>query len=753
MSFPLRYQVAVALVGLNVIVTAALATYTYRAARASLESQASRAVDVAARERAQALTRLLQQRHDRMRAFLGSVESLCGERTDQGTYAFEQGCVRVALGGFQTAEHAEAAELRYGMRQLAVRGSWEPPLNSKQPLSIPQTGQLATISADGADSSYTMEAARQRLTVRVRIPLDDVDAILQDRSGLDTNGEVFLTNSRGLSLTTTRDPRGSLTALNGPLQACLSGTSDQVRVVDDRGTDTISAFQPVPAVGGGCIVANRPYADTLVPIRELGRQFVLGSIVFITLGGIIAVVIARTATKPIARLAVAARELEAGRFDQPVPIAGPLEVQQLGRALSSMSRSVGDLVQREHDARLEAEAANRTKDDFLAMLSHELRTPLTSILGWSTTLMNHRTDEALDTEGLQAIERAATRQARLVEELLDVSRIITGKLRLNIVSQASLTQVVEAALEEARPTAEAKGLEIIRRMTPEPLLIAGDVGRLQQVVGNLLSNAVRFTPAGGRIEVVLANIDETAEIRVTDTGIGISPEFLPRVFERFKQADSSTTRSYGGLGLGLAIARHFVELHGGTIRAESAGEGCGAAFIVRLPCHVAPAVARGLESVRRTSVPPLLEGTRILVVDDDPDTVAVLKAILTGAGAIVHTTGSADETRELLQLGHPDLIIADIGMPKEDGYSLIRSVRSLESAEVAQVPAIALTAHARPEDAEQAFASGFQMYLAKPVDSAKLLSAVTATLVRSWSGATMRYGADSHGGPLPTQVM
>jgi CheY-like chemotaxis protein/anti-sigma regulatory factor (Ser/Thr protein kinase) len=307
----------------------------------------------------------------------------------------------------------------------------------------------------------------------------------------------------------------------------------------------------------------------------------------------------------------------------------------------------------------------------------------------------------------------------------------------------SLSEVVELAIEEAAPAAEAKGLEIVTHIAPEPLLMAGDVGRLQQVVGNLLSNAVRFTPAGGRIEVALAIIDQTAELRVTDTGIGIPPEFLPHIFDRFRQADSSTTRSYGGLGLGLAIARHFVELHGGTIRAESGRAGGGASFIVGLPCHVATAaVARAIEPVRKRSSLHLLEGIRILVVDDDSDTLTVVRMMLEDAGAMVQTAGSAAESRACLEHAPPDVLIADIGMPKEDGYALMRSVRAMTSERVAQVPAIALTAHVRPEDAEQALASGFQMHLAKPIDSSKLLSAVTTTLVASWSSTTMSYGED-----------
>jgi signal transduction histidine kinase/ActR/RegA family two-component response regulator len=726
LSFPLRYQVAVALVGLNVIGTVALATFAYRASRASLESQAARTVAVAAHERDQALVRFLQQRHDRLSAFLGSVESLCGERSPSGKFDFERECVRVALSGFQTAEHAEAAELSYGGRQLAARGSWEESASADEARPI---GQLATISEDDGDGFYTMGASRQRLAVRVRLSFEDVDAIFQDRSGLNANGEIFLTDTRGSLLTTTHDPRAAQTALSAPVQECLSGETSSARTVDNRG-DMIRAFRPVPAFGGGCIVASLPYADVLVPIHQLARQFVLGSLGFMILGAAISVVLARTATKPIARLAEVARELEAEHFDRSVPIAGPSEVRQLGRALSSMARSVGDLVQREHEARLEAEAANRTKDDFLAMLSHELRSPLTSILGWSTIMKKHRDDDEQTSEGIEAIELAATRQAHLVEELLDVSRIVTGKVRLNMVSQVSLTRVVGAALEEARPLAEAKQLIIVKRLASEPLTIAGDAGRLQQVLGNLLSNAVKFTPAGGQIEVELTSADESAEIRVTDTGIGIAPEFLPHVFERFRQADSSSTRAYGGLGLGLSIAQHFVELHGGGIHAESKGEGYGATFVVRLPCHVAAgAASRRLEPIRKRSVPPLLDRTRILVVDDDPDIRAVVRAILEDAGATVETTGSAAETRETLEQAHPDVLIADIGMPREDGYSLIRSIRTLGSDDMARVPAIALTAHARPEDAEQALAAGFQMHLTKPIDSTKLLSAVTTTLV------------------------
>jgi CheY-like chemotaxis protein len=329
---------------------------------------------------------------------------------------------------------------------------------------------------------------------------------------------------------------------------------------------------------------------------------------------------------------------------------------------------------------------------------------------------------------MRAIERSAQTQARLVDELLDVSRLVSGQMRLNL-SAVSLNAVVDDALEGARPAAEAKKLELVTCGDAATRTVRADAGRLQQIVWNLLSNAVRFTPPGGRIEVCVREVDEQAEIRVTDTGIGIQPDFVPHVFERFRQADSSTTRTHGGLGLGLAIVRHLVELHGGTVGAESAGEGRGATFVVRLPIRAdVPVLMPSADPVARRDGPTTLHGTRVLVVDDDPDAREILRAMLEDAGATVATTASAGETRALMGQLRPDLLIADIGMPNEDGYSLIRSVRALESDLTGHVPAIALTAHARAEDIDRAFASGFQVHVAKPVEASHLLSTI-ATLV------------------------
>ena len=296
-----------------------------------------------------------------MDAFLASVESLCGERASKGTIGWESECVRVALSGFQAAERASAADLQYRGRRLAARGAWQ------QPTNVVPSGPLATIAGSDGQGDYTMQADREGLVVRVRFPLDDINAIFQDRSGLEANGEVFLTDRDGHLLTQARYPIDpGQQVISASLQPCLGGSGGEALGSDYHGASAISGYRPAPAVGGGCIVANLQYADALVPIHRLGQWFIFASIGFIVAGAIISIVVARAVTKPIARLAASARALEAGSFEQPVPIAGPSEVRQLGRALSSMSQSVGDLVRREHEARVAAEAANRTKDDFLA---------------------------------------------------------------------------------------------------------------------------------------------------------------------------------------------------------------------------------------------------------------------------------------------------------------------------------------------------------------------------------------------------
>ncbi|WP_445628201.1 hybrid sensor histidine kinase/response regulator [Nostoc sp. DSM 114167] len=430
---------------------------------------------------------------------------------------------------------------------------------------------------------------------------------------------------------------------------------------------------------------------------------------------------------------------------------------------------------REQTARHEAEAANRMKDEFLAVLSHELRTPLTSMLGWSKILRTKKLDEKATSRALEAIERNAISQMQLIEDILDVSRIIRGQLRLNV-SAVNLISVMEAALEAVRPLAEPKEIQLNTLLDTSIGSVYGDPARLQQIVWNLLTNAIKFTPKGGRVEVRLSkhfgfsisdfsvsaqskdfglgsdgnlassNTDESsniqskiqnlesqyAQIEVIDTGVGISSEFLPKVFERFRQADSTTTRSHNGLGLGLAIVRHLVELHKGAIFAESLGTGQGATFTVRLPLlqdNKGSRVSR--EATGEISSPVAstpLAGLRVLVVDDEADTRNFLSFMFEEYGAFASAVASVDEALVVVEQAKPDILISDIGMSEQDGYTLIRKLRSLEPEKGGRIPAIALTAYTREEDRLKALKAGFQQHLSKPIDPNKLISAVANIL-------------------------
>jgi PAS domain S-box-containing protein len=388
------------------------------------------------------------------------------------------------------------------------------------------------------------------------------------------------------------------------------------------------------------------------------------------------------------------------------------------------------------NARREIETASRLKDEFLATVSHELRTPLTAILGWTHLLRGGQLDATSATNALQVVERNARVQSQLIDDLLDVSRIITGKLRLDV-RQVDPASFIESAMETLRPAAEAKDVCIQKVMDTGIVSVAGDPARLQQVVWNLLSNAIKFTPRGGRVEVRLQQINSHVEIVVSDTGAGIKPEFLPYVFERFRQADQKTTRQYPGLGLGLAIVRHLVELHGGTVEAESPGEGLGAIFRVKLPIvpvyqnddlaeRVHPAARDTLPSY---DCPERLEGVKVLVVDDEADTRELLRIGIGQYGADVVTASSAQEALEAIEGRRPDLLVSDIGMPGEDGYELISKVRALPSGRGGEIPAIALTAYARTEDRLRALRAGYQMHVSKPVELVELV-VVIAHLVR-----------------------
>lgn len=390
------------------------------------------------------------------------------------------------------------------------------------------------------------------------------------------------------------------------------------------------------------------------------------------------------------------------------------------------------LLQRELSARREAEAANRAKDEFLATLSHELRTPLNAIVGWTRMLLDGRMDEGSTRRALRVIDRNAHLQAQLVGDILDVSRIITGGLRLDL-QPVDLDAVIGAALDAVRPAADAKRVALRCRLAASARFTQGDAQRLQQIVWNLLSNAVKFAEAGGFVEVELLDAgDSGVRIRVEDDGAGIEPAFLPHVFERFRQADGSVSRQHGGLGLGLAIVRHLVELHGGTVLATSPGLGRGSTFVVELPRvdpdnalassaeHGGASVTEGSQSNQGLS----LSGCRALVVDDDKDARELIGTILTTAGASVQTTLSVHEALRHLETSPPDVLLADIGMPGTDGYALIREVRRREAQSRQHLPAVAITAYARDSDQERALAAGFDRHISKPISPAAIVDAV-----------------------------
>jgi signal transduction histidine kinase/ActR/RegA family two-component response regulator len=434
--------------------------------------------------------------------------------------------------------------------------------------------------------------------------------------------------------------------------------------------------------------------------------------------------------------------------------------ESLRRALADLQQAAverADLLAREKLARRDAEAANRLKDDFLATLSHELRTPLNSILGWVHVLRTGQLAPEKEARALSTIERNAKLQAQLIDDVLDVSRIIAGKMSLHLRS-LDLTGVVSAAVETVRPLAEARKVQLVVELDPDAGSVAGDSERLQQVCWNLLSNAIKFTPAGGRVTVRLDQSGSSARIRVADTGRGITAEFLPRVFDRFRQADTSSSRTHGGLGLGLSIVEQLVALHGGTVRADSEGEGKGAEFTVCLPVialqfedtKVKPpkptsGIARKAPGdVASGEHEKILDGVRALLVEDDPDARSLMEMLMREEGADVRAVSTSREALVALQEWGPDVLVSDIGLPDEDGYQLLSKVRSLPIERGGSVPAIALTAFASAQDNRRAMMAGYQVHMPKPFEPERLLR-IVAELTRwgendgaAWKGSARR---------------
>ncbi|HWB01686.1 MAG TPA: ATP-binding protein [Verrucomicrobiales bacterium] len=407
---------------------------------------------------------------------------------------------------------------------------------------------------------------------------------------------------------------------------------------------------------------------------------------------------------------------------------------KIARDITEHTQYVAELKRLQEEAVVsarEAERQSRIKDEFLATLSHELRTPLQSILGWTQLLRSGTPAPEEIVEGMEVIEKNASAQARIVEDLLDMNRIVSGKVRLDV-QPVNLSTVIAEAVDSVKPAAQAKGLRLEVIVDPFARPVNGDPARMQQIFWNLLTNAIKFTPRGGKVQVVLERVNSHLEVSVSDTGEGISPDFLPFVFDRFRQADASTTRTYGGLGLGLAIVKHLSELHGGSVRVKSHGEGQGSCFTVQLPLPVIDQSDKdafrhhpvGSSPVTRDPAYPDLKGISILLVDDEADARALLVKVLVRAGAKVDQASSVEQALTLIREAHPDVIISDIGMPQQDGYALIRAVRKLPLDQGGAVPAIALTAYTRTEDRIRTLNEGFQMHIAKPADVVELLTAV-----------------------------
>ena len=407
-------------------------------------------------------------------------------------------------------------------------------------------------------------------------------------------------------------------------------------------------------------------------------------------------------------------------------------------AMETVNQQREELLDAERNARMSAQRATRLKDEFLATLSHELRTPLSAILGWTQVLLKGETSKGPEEHkrAMEVIDRNARAQVKLIDDLLDLSRVMTGKLRLDL-HQVSFAGIVEAAVDSARPSADVKGIRLTAILgSSSQDIVSADSARLQQVVWNLLTNAIKFTPKGGQVQVLLQRVNSHLELSVSDTGIGIPANYLPHVFDRFSQKDSSTTRAFGGLGLGLAICKQLVELHGGIIRAASQGEGRGATFSVQLPLSIVHLNDQSATRIHPTAETqpgemvslPRLEGVHVFAVDDEPDARDLLRTVLEDQGAVVTSFASAEDALAVLNTTRPTVLVCDIGMPKMDGYQLIRTLRAAESRRE-RIPALALTAFARAEDRKRSLVAGYQAHLAKPFDVGELIL-VVADLVK-----------------------
>jgi signal transduction histidine kinase/ActR/RegA family two-component response regulator len=488
------------------------------------------------------------------------------------------------------------------------------------------------------------------------------------------------------------------------------------------------------AFSGWTVAMGIPADAVEAPASTMAKTMTAGVLAAMLLAVALALLWSHLIAKPITALVASARAVGRG---EPLITSGRSRIVEVGALAGALGDAAALVRTREEALR----QADRRKDEFLATLSHELRTPLNAVYGWARMLRAGQVRQEGADRALDAIIRNANAQVQLIDDLLDLSRVLAGKMRLDVQS-VDLNVVIDAALDAVRPAAVAKGVRLQRILDTGAIPMMGDPARLQQVVWNLLINAVKFTPKAGRIQVHLLRVNSHVEIVVSDTGQGIVPDVLPFIFDRFRQADSSSTRAHAGLGLGLALVRHLAELHGGTVVAQSAGEGKGATFIVKLPLSIAqipaesePRIHPMAASVPLPSNAARLDGVRVLVVDDDQDALDLASAILNAAGAVVKTCSSARDALHTLSAWHPDVLVSDIEMPDEDGYSLIRNVRALDADAGGNTPAVALTAYGRIQDRVSSLSAGYNMHVPKPVDPGEL-TAIISSLAGRTSGLT-----------------
>lgn len=554
---------------------------------------------------------------------------------------------------------------------------------------------------------------------------------------------ISIFDANGRRVARSRAHQENLGGRASPSLQTLMATGAQEGVgqtVDLEGGRNYASFSRLPGSGWSAVPGISAGFVEGAAYRSLG---VYGSGILLSIGlGTLGVMgVARSINRPIGDLRAAARAL--GRREPLTPPATRIqEIRDVADALRMAADELKmgeaqreDLLRREQEARAAAEAANRAKDEFLAVLSHELRTPLNAVYGWARLLQAGQVRDEAAKRALDAIVRNANAQLQLIDDLLDVSRVVSGKMRLDVRS-VDLRAVIDGALDAVRPAGEAKAIRLESVLDPRAGPITGDPDRLQQVVWNLLMNAVKFTPKGGHVQIHLQRVNSHVEVVVSDTGQGIAPDVLPHVFERFRQADSSSTRGHGGLGLGLALVKHLVELHGGSVAAQSPGEGKGATFVVRLPLSIAASMGTTPRAhptaPTMEALPPglRLDGLRVLLVDDDQDALDLESSILVGAGAAVQTCLSAPEALAVLQEWRPDVLVSDIEMPGEDGYALIRKVRVLDSEQGGDTPAVALTAYGRTRDRMLSLSAGYSMHVPKPVDPEELATIIASLAAR-----------------------